>query len=83
MPPPSGWPITLGRRHRCLELRVGVDQLVAFDDRWQVGLVGDVEEDGHDAVDEADDVELPDRQRAERVGDRDRRQRRLPGPGRR
>ena len=36
----------------------------------QVRLVRDIEEDGADAVDEADCVELPHRQRVQRVGER-------------
>ena len=45
-------------------LRVALDELVALDERRQVRLVGDVEEDGQAADDEPDDVELPDRQDA-------------------
>src|SRR5207248_7319443 len=55
-----------------LEFRVAVDQLSALDERREVRLVRDVEEDGRDADEEADAVELPDRQVAEPVGDRDR-----------
>ena len=45
-----------------LELRVAVDELLALDERRQVRLVRDVEEDGRDADEEADAVQLPDRQ---------------------
>ena len=38
----------------------------------EIRLVGDVEEDGRDPDEKADAVELPDRQRVEEVGDRDR-----------
>ena len=55
-----------------LELRVALDDLIPLDERRQVRLVGDVEEDGADAHEEADDVELPERERVEDVRDRDR-----------
>jgi hypothetical protein len=55
-----------------LELRVAIDELVALDDRGQVALVGDVEEDRETAVDEDDGVELPDREHIQGKGDRDR-----------
>ena len=54
------------RRAADLELRVALEELVALDERRQVRLVGDVEEDGEDADQEADDVELPERQRRPR-----------------
>ena len=57
---------------RDLELRVALDDLIPLDERRQVRLVGDVEEDGADAHEEADDVELPERERVEDVRDRDR-----------
>ena len=46
--------------------------------RRQVALVGDVEEHGEAAVDEADDVQLPDRQGVEGERDRDRHDRHRP-----
>ena len=52
-----------------------VDDLVAADERREVRLVGDVEEDRADADGETDDVELPDRQPAEPVRDRHRHER--------
>ena len=55
-----------------LELGVAVDDLPALDERGQVRLVGDVEEHRRDPDEKADAVELPDRQRVEEVGDRDR-----------
>jgi hypothetical protein len=58
-----------------LELRVPVDEPVARDERGEVRLVGDVEEDGADAHHEAEDVQLPDRERVERVREWDRRER--------
>ena len=61
-----------------LELGVAVDDLVSIDERRQVRLVGHVEEDGRAAVDEPDDVELPDRQDVQGEGDRDRDQRGRP-----
>ena len=77
--PASAGPGELGARARDLELRVAVDELVARHERRQVRLVGDVEEHRQHADDEADDVELPDRQRVEGVRERDRReQRRAP-----
>jgi hypothetical protein len=66
------WPGDLRRGARDLELRVALDELVALDERRQVALVGDVEEDGQAAGDEADDVQLPDRQCVEGECDRDR-----------
>ena len=66
------WPGHGRRRAADLELRVAVHQPVALDERGQVRLVGDVEEDGQHADAEADDVELEHRQDAEHVGDRDR-----------
>ena len=65
----------LGGRAADLELRVALDQVVRLEDRRQERLVGDVEEDGQGAVDEADDEQLPDRQHPELVGDRDRQER--------
>ncbi len=61
-----------------LELRVALDELVRFEDGRQERLVGDVEEDGQEAVDEADDIELWHRQDAKLPGDRDRQQRDRP-----
>jgi hypothetical protein len=52
--------------------------MVAGDHRRQVALVGDVEEDREHADDEADDVELDDRQGARHEGERDRGQGRCP-----
>ena len=57
-----------------LELRVALDEPIALDDRRQVALVRDVEEDRQRAGHEADDVELPDREHAQGVSERDRRQ---------
>ena len=64
------------RRAADLELRVPVDELVPRHERGQVRLVCDVEEDRADADEEPDDVELPDRERVERVSERDRREER-------
>ena len=47
-----------------LQLGVAVDQLLPADQPWQVGLVGDVEEDRAHAGDECDHVQLPDGQHA-------------------
>ena len=66
-----------------LELRVAVHELVLPDERRQVGLVGDVEEDRADPDAEGDDVQLPDRERVERVRDRDRREQEPRDRGRR
>ena len=49
----------LRRRAADLEIRVPLDDLVAFDERRKVRLVRDVEEDRADADEEGDDVELP------------------------
>jgi hypothetical protein len=58
-----------------LQLGVALEQLVGLHQRRQVGLVGDVEEDGEHAGDEADRVQLADGEGVELVGDRDRQQR--------
>ena len=71
-------PQDLRRAARDLQLRVAVDELVALDDARQVALVGHVEEHGQDAGDEADDVQLPDRQGIEVERHRDRRDRHRP-----
>ena len=55
-----------------LQLRVPVDEFPPVDEFRQIRLVRDVEEDGRDPDEETDAVELPDRQRVERVGDRNR-----------
>src|SRR5512133_2478845 len=55
-----------------LQLRIPIDQLLPLDERWKVRLIGDVEEDGGDADEEADAVQLPDRQRVEGVRNRNR-----------
>jgi len=65
-------PSDLRGRLADLELRVALDELVALDDRRQVALVGDIEEHRQRSRDEGHDIELPDRQGAEQVGDRDR-----------
>ena len=61
-----------GRR----ELAVALDQLVARDERRQVRLVRHVEEDRQRCRAQRDGVQLSDRERVERVGDRDRREQR-------
>ena len=61
-----------------LELGVRLDDVLSADERGDVGLVGDVEEDGAGADGEADDVELPDRQAADPVDDRHRQERDRP-----
>ena len=68
----------LGRRPADLELRVPLDDLPALHERGQVGLVRDVEEDGADPDEEADDVELTHGERVGDVRDRDRGQKRCP-----
>ena len=69
-------PADLRSRAADLELRVAVDQLLPVDERREIGLVRDVEEDGQRADGEADGIELPDRQCAEPVRQRHRRERR-------
>ena len=54
-----------------LELRVALHELLPVDQRGEVRLIRDVEEDREAAREEADDVELPQRDRVERVRDRD------------
>src|SRR5437660_365481 len=61
-----------------LELRVPVDQLLPLNECGEIRLVRDVEEDGGDADEKADGVQLPDRERAEPVGDRDRAEQQRP-----
>jgi hypothetical protein len=68
-------PGDLRRRPARLQLRVALVDLVAVDERWQVGLVRDVEEHRHHAHDEADHVQLPDGQHAEQECDGDRQER--------
>ncbi len=60
-----------GRRLARLELGVALHQLVGSHERGQVRLVRDIEEDRRDAGDEADRVELPDRQCSQRPRGRD------------
>src|SRR4051794_15007581 len=62
----------LRRRLRDLQLGVALHQLVALDDGREVALPRDVEEHRQAAVDEAHDVQLPDRQHVEVERDRDR-----------
>ena len=59
-------------RARHLELRVPVDEVLAIDERRQVRLVRDVEEDGQDAREEADHEQLGHGQVALEVDDRHR-----------
>ncbi len=61
---------------RDLELRVAFDELVARHERREVRHVRDVEEHRQHAEDEADDVELPDRQRVNCVREGNRREQR-------
>ena len=61
-----------------LELRVPVDELVALDERRQVRLVRDVEEDGADPDQEGDDVQMAEGERVEEVGERNRAEQRRP-----
>src|SRR3954453_14542978 len=62
--PESGGPPTVaaaaGRGGGRLQLRVALDEVVAFDERREVRLVGDVEEDGQDPEEEREDEELVD-----------------------
>ncbi len=50
----------------------------ALDERRQVRLVGDVEEDLERADEESDDEELAERERVREVGDRNRHEERSP-----
>ena len=72
------WTSELSTRAADLELRVAVDDLFSLDERRQVRLVRDVEEDRGDADAEADPVHLPDRQRIEKVSNRDGREQQRP-----
>ena len=65
-------PHDLGGRAADLQLGVALHDLVALHEGRQVGLVGDVEEDRGDAGDEADHVQLLDRQDAQLPCHRDR-----------
>ena len=76
-------PRDLRERDRELQLRVALDQILPLDERGQVRLVRDVEEDGEDPDHELHDEQLPDREHAERVGDRDRREQHARGRRRR
>jgi hypothetical protein len=67
-----------GRRLARLELGVTLHQLAGLHKRGQVRLVRDIEEDRRDAGDEADRVQLPDRQCSESPGGRDGAQRDKP-----
>jgi len=64
-------PCDLRARPAELELRVPLDELLFGDERREIGLVCDVEEDGERAGDKADDVELPDRHVPDDRGERD------------
>ena len=58
-----------------LELRVAVDEPLALDERRQIRLIGDVEEDGERAGEEADDVELRELHVRDRGRERNRTER--------
>src|SRR6266511_6169991 len=60
------------------EFRVSLDQLTTLDQGWKIRLVCDVEEHGERPDQEANDVELADRQSVEAVSDRDRGEQRSP-----
>ena len=81
-PPPIAGPAVWASVRDDLQLAVAVDELVTIDEGRQVRLVGDVEEHGQRPDHEPDDVQLPDRQDAEHVGDRDRSEAWPPGRGR-
>ena len=66
----------LRRRAADLELRVALHELVSRDERRQVRLVRDVEEDRQRSGDEADDVELRERDVTDEGGERNRPERR-------
>jgi hypothetical protein len=57
-----------------LELCVPVDELLAIDERGEIRLVGDVEEDGEDPDHELKDEQVPHAQRAGRPENRNRRE---------
>jgi hypothetical protein len=61
----------LRNRTRQIELRVAVDHVLAFDERWEVRLVADVEEDGEASDEELQREKVPDAQRARRPENRD------------
>ena len=63
-------------RHRDgeLELRVAVDELLAVDERREVRLIRDVEEDGADPDHELEDEQVPEAQGVGRPEDRDERE---------
>ena len=68
----ESWPGDLGRRATDHELRVALDDLVSLDQRRQVRLGGDIEEDGADPDQEGNHEKLRERQRVGDVGERDR-----------
>jgi hypothetical protein len=61
----------LCNRTRQIELRVAVDHVLAFDERWEVRLVADVEEDGEASDEELQREKVPDAQRADCPENRD------------
>ena len=48
--------------------------MLAIDEKWQVRLIGEIEEDREDSDDELHCEQLPHREDAEAVSDRDRRE---------
>jgi hypothetical protein len=71
-------PGDLRSRLRDVQLRVALDQMVAIHDLGEVRLIGDVEENRVDPDEEADDVQLGEREVAGGVHDRDREEKRGP-----
>jgi len=71
----KSWSGELRARAADLQLRVALDEALPLHQRGQERLVRDVEEHRADADEESDGIELPDGQRVEGVGDRDRAQR--------
>ena len=61
-----------GARPAQLELAVPVDEVITADQRRQVGLVGNVEEDGEHADGEANEHEVGEGEHVAEVGDGDR-----------
>ena len=74
--PPSPGPASCAVERLISSFELPSPMSLAVDERRQVRLVGDVEEDGEDAGQERDRVQLPERQHVRGVRDRDRQQHR-------
>ena len=73
-PPDMLGPATWAAEAVELQLRVPVDEVLPLDERGQIRLVGDVEEDGEDADRELEHEQVPDLEDAGNPEDRDQRE---------